>query len=462
MLDLQRTLTFATGSWYRVTILPDFLKQGEAARLFPVLSTTSKEGRATSILLSCLEKVDEFAAAQLRTLGVRPGKRTTLQCFTEVVFNDTSQKNKRPDGLIVVSTGVQKKYFLVESKIGNAELDAAQIESYVRICKEKKLDGVITISNQYSTAPSIHPLEEVRKLKIKIPVFHWSWMSLLTTIDLMVSNEEVVDADQLLLMNELRRFLSHDSTGVKGFDRMPPEWAEVNKTLSNQGSITAKSDHAQKVVDAWIQEVKDLCLILSRLTNTSVVEKLPAAQAKNPDSRKKAGTKTLVENQMLVANFEIPDAASPVEVVADINQRSIYVGMALNAPQDKKSSTARLNWLLRQLKKCELDNCYVRANWPGSSAPTSYLVSDLINDPSLITKDKEHLTVSSFMVFGSYRLGARFGQLANFITDLETNVPNFYRKVGQNLTQWKKPAPKIIESAEHVDVDAISKEAEEF
>ena len=193
-----------------------------------------------------------------------------------------------------------------------------------------------------------------------------------------------------------------------------------------------------------------------------MVEKLPAAQTKNPDSRKKAGTKTLVENQMLVANFEIPDAASPVEVVADINQRSIYVGMALNAPQDKKSSTARLNWLLRQLKKCELDNCYVRANWPGSSAPTSYLVSDLINDPSLVTKDKEHLTVSSFMVFGSYRLGARFGQLANFITDLETNVPNFYRKVGQNLTQWKKPAPKIIESAEHVDVDAISKEAEEF
>ena len=46
--------------------IPDFLKQGEAARLFPVLATTSKEGRATSILLSCMEKVDEFAAAQLK------------------------------------------------------------------------------------------------------------------------------------------------------------------------------------------------------------------------------------------------------------------------------------------------------------------------------------------------------------------------------------------------------------
>ena len=93
--------------------LPEFLKQGEAARLFPVLATTSKEGRATSILLSCMEKVDEFASAQLKTLGLRSGKRTKLECFTEVVFADTTQKNKRPDGLIVIKTGVQEKYFLV-------------------------------------------------------------------------------------------------------------------------------------------------------------------------------------------------------------------------------------------------------------------------------------------------------------------------------------------------------------
>jgi len=460
--DLQGTLIFAQGSWYRMSELPGFLKQGEAARLFPVLSTTSKEGRATSILLSCLDKVDEFAAVQLKTLGLRPGKRTSVQSYTEVVFNDSSQKNKRPDGLIVVSTGVQKKHYLVEAKIGNAALDASQIESYMRICKEKKLDGVITISNQYSSSPDIHPLEEVRKIKIKVPVYHWSWMSLLTTIDLMVSNEEVADNDQLLLMNELRRFLSHDSTGVKGFDRMPPEWSDVNKTLANQGKLSIRSDEAQKVVEAWTQEAKDLCLILSRLTNTPVQEKLPATHSKNPEARMKAGIKTLVDNQKLVANFEIPYAASPLEVVADIKQRSIYVGMNINAPQDRKSSTARLNWLLRQLKNCDLDNIFVRANWPGSSAPTSYQVTDLINEPNLITKDKEHLTLSSFMVFGSYRLGGRFTQLANFISDLEDNVPLFYRQIGQNLSQWKKPAPRIQETSDSVDVEAISREAEDF
>ena len=33
---------------------PDYLLQGEAARLFPVLATTSKEGRTTSIVLACI------------------------------------------------------------------------------------------------------------------------------------------------------------------------------------------------------------------------------------------------------------------------------------------------------------------------------------------------------------------------------------------------------------------------
>src|SRR6056297_1183533 len=46
---------------------PDYLVQGEAARLFPVLATTSKEGRTTSILLGCISKIDEFGAALLES-----------------------------------------------------------------------------------------------------------------------------------------------------------------------------------------------------------------------------------------------------------------------------------------------------------------------------------------------------------------------------------------------------------
>ena len=53
--------------------LPEYLKQGETARLFPVLATTSKEGRTTSIVLACLSFVGEFGSEVLSSLGVRVG-----------------------------------------------------------------------------------------------------------------------------------------------------------------------------------------------------------------------------------------------------------------------------------------------------------------------------------------------------------------------------------------------------
>lgn len=440
--------------------LPDFVKQGEAARLFPVLSMTSKEGRATSILLSCMTKVDEFAASLIKTLGIKAGKRTKIDCFTEVVFSKNSQGDKRPDGLILVNTGAQTRYFLVEAKIGNAELEPEQIENYVRICKEFKLDGVITISNLYALRPDNHPLEAVRKIKIKIPVYHWSWMSILTTVDLMVKNDEVADSDQMSLIKELRRFLSHESTGVKGFNRMPPEWSEVNKILSNQGSISPKSPIASQVIEAWQQEAKDLCLILSRHTNTAVAEILPRVHMKNPEKRSKADIKALIETSCLKSNFAIPNAASPIEVIADLDKRSIYVSMTIDAPMDRVKSRARVTWLLRQLKDKEVENCFIRANWPGSSGPTLYAVCDLVQNPDLISQDKEHLTVYSFDVFRSYDLGARFAQVSNFIGELEKAVPKFYASVGQNLSQWKKPAPKINPNSDGVDIEDIASDAE--
>ena len=74
-------------------MLPEYLKQGEPARLFPVLATTSKEGRTTSIFLPCLARIDEFGASLLTSLGHRVGKRSKIECYTEVVFKN--EKNPK-------------------------------------------------------------------------------------------------------------------------------------------------------------------------------------------------------------------------------------------------------------------------------------------------------------------------------------------------------------------------------
>ena len=51
--------------------LPSVIKRGERARLFPVLSETSKEGRTTAVFLSCLANVTEYGGTLLASVGQR-------------------------------------------------------------------------------------------------------------------------------------------------------------------------------------------------------------------------------------------------------------------------------------------------------------------------------------------------------------------------------------------------------
>lgn len=444
---------------------PDYLAQGEAARLFPVLATTSKEGRTTSIVLACVSKIEEFGADLLTTVGQRVGKRAQIETLTEIIFKSEKTKVKdRPDGLIVLRSGTKEWRALVEAKVGNAELGFEQVEKYREIAKEQGIDCVITISNQFATTPINHPIEEVRKSRSKIPVYHWSWMSILTIIDLLLNRDGVADEDQKLLLNELRRFLTHESAGVKGFDRMPPEWGEINRLVSAGGKIPVKSHEAGAVLDAWHQETRDLSLILSRQAETMVTEKLPRKHRNATWERRKDELSILRDTGQLRSALDIPDAAAPLEVVADIARRTIDIGMTLRAPENKVSSKARVNWLLRQIKSEKLGDLFVRLSWPGRSEATQFSVADLLADPSICEKDKAGLQVVKFHIFMAKRLGGKFTQQTNFIKELEDAVPLFYREIGQNLAAWRKPAPRIKSdrsSSADVSVSALQDEAEE-
>lgn len=446
--------------------LPDFMKQGEVARLFPVLSTTSKEGRTTSIVLACMSKIHEFGAHLLMSVGQKVGVRTTLETYTEVVFQKLGANGSaRPDGLIILKTGRKEWRALVEAKVGNTDLTVDQIEHYRKLAQDNDIDCVITISNQFATTPQNHPLSDVQKSRSNVAVFHWSWMHILTIADLLLSDNGVEDVTQRHLLNELRRFLSHDSAGVRGFDRMPAEWSALNKLVSSGGMVSAKSPLVQPVLEAWHQETRDLSLILSRLTGAQVIEKLPRKYLSDPTLRMKEELQVLKERQCLVSVLHVPDAVAPIDILADISRRSIDVGMTLRAPEDRKSTKARVNWLLRQIKTERVGDLFVRLMWPGKSDPTQHALSDLRSDPTIAEEGKEHLSPHGFHIFLSRRVGARFTQQINFISELEDIVPRFYGEFGSILQAWQKKAPQLKPdriSHDDVSVAGLSEDSEDF
>lgn len=336
--------------------LPNFVKSGEPARLFPILADTSKEGRTLSIFLACLESVGGFGRALLSGLGQKIGMRGRIDTFTEVVLATSAGDTKhRPDGLIVVNTDKSTWTALVEAKVGAAELTNAQIEGYLNLAKLNGIDAVITLSNQFTPLPTHHPL---------------TVSSLLTR--------------------------------------------KVSPVLSRQ-----VSDHVQ--------------LAMGR------------AEATDPTLRLKKAITALTANASLVADIVIPNAAAPMQVTADFRKRVLSVSMWLRAPGDRKSTKARLSWLLKQLSGTEPKDLHIRLFWPGRAKATQYPLATLVESPQIATEERPGMVVASFEVLLVRELGAKFVQRKVIVSELVKSASQFHAGVGGRLTAWQAKPAKIAE-----------------
>ncbi len=426
--------------------LPSGIKQCEPARLFPVLSDTSKEGRTTAVFLSCVANVFEYGRALLATLGQRAGTRATIRCYTEVTFETPGDMpNLRPDGLIVLTVGSRQWTALIEAKVGTNELTSDQIEAYLNLAQAHKIDAVISISNQFSAAPQLHPLAIKRRASSKVALYHWSWMYVLTEADLLLTNQEILDVDQRYLLAELVRFLTHPSAGVKGFDAMPKAWGEMCAAVRAGAPVDPNSMQAQEVVGAWHQEVRDLSLIISRQVGVEVTNRLPRALIGDATARMKADLAELSDTKCLTASLQVPDAAAPIDVCVNVAQRTITSSAKIKAPVDKKSTKARINWVLRQLQKSPDTDMHIRLYWPGRGPHTQHTLAALRHDVGIADHGREKTQVSAIEICLVRELGGRFAQSKNFIKDLETAVPCFYESVMQYLKPWQPPAPRMRE-----------------
>lgn len=428
--------------------LPDFLATGEQARLIPVGSEAKKEGRATSVLLANLSAVHEFAQVIFGAIGMRIGLRANIDMYTEVVLKDKSGREKlRPDGLIIINTGRTQWKALVEAKISNAELNAEQIKDYLALAKKYNIDAVITLSNQYSAMPTHHPIN-FKKSDLKgVDLFHFSWMFILTEAILLLKSMGVEDEDQRFLLNEMVRYFDHDSVGVLEFKSMNKEWKDINTSVRSGSTLSKTSPEVENTIISWHQEARDLCLIMSRTLAVPVTLRLNRKHTNDPVARVKDDCEQLVKTHNLTCELDIPNAVSPLTVTADIKRRAIDCTMTLNAPKDKQRPSARLNWLLRQLKNTDLDDIFVRVSTMGRGNNPQAKLNEIRENPdAFLTFEGNQIQPIGFDVILSRDFAGKFSGRNTFIQAVEEAVKDFYSAAGQYLEGWTPPAPKIKKS----------------
>ncbi len=430
----------------------DFLESGEVARLIPVIADSRREQRVASVFLATISAVPDLAGVLLQSVGVRLGKRSVLDTYTEVVLKGQKNSKDRPDGLIVVSSGSRTWRALVEAKIGSASLDDEQVGRYLQAARENGIEAVVTLSNQFVARPDHSPVNASKLLTKKVNLFHWSWKMILTEAVLLQTRGAVGNPDQAFILREFVRFISHDSIGVAGFDRMPNQWKDTVTLVKSGGTIPKSSMEATEIVSAWHQEVRDLGLRMSQHLAANVDVKLSRAHSSDAELRLKDDCLKLSSDNRLEVEYDVPNAASNLTVKVDLVSQTIRVGMELDAPQDKQKSSARINWLLRQLKSTKSEQIFVRITWPSRAPDTVCRLSELRDDPSSVVGNAP-LAPKRFEVFLLSDNARRFSGRNTFIEELEQVVPEFYDDVGQHLVRWVPKPPKPVAKAERAEKD---------
>lgn len=440
--------------------VPEYLSKGEPARLIPVVADSGREQRAISILMAAMTAVYEFRQAMLTSLGLRVGNRSRLSAWTEVCFKGDKEpkgKNDRPDGLMILETGKSQWRALVEAKIGNAELSEEQIRAYMAQAKQYGVDAVLTVSNQYVALPSHHPVKVPKNLARGVELFHWSWSYAMTQATLLLEGSAIQSEDQRHLLSEILRFFSHDSSGVNRFDRMNHEWKELINRIQAGAILRPNEEAVENTVSSWHQEQRDLCLLMSRKLTRPISLKLSRTHRTDAVQRLRDDCELLVKDHVMNAVLDVPDVVSDIVVSSNLARRTITCSVRIDAPLDKKRSSARVNWLIRQLSKTEPTGIYVKAIRPGRTLDSQATLSDLLENPDTLEAVGSSVPPVEFEVFYLVDLATRFSGNKIFIEEVEKAVPHFYEQVAQRLRPWVASPPTIRRDDPAAVIDGVEK-----
>ena len=413
----------------------------QPSRLMPVSGLNAadeQERRGTSALLAVMQAVSEYGKAVLQYFNAPNGN---IETFIEVPF-ELGGKKYRPDGLIRIRRGAKTWVALVEVKTLRNKLDDAQVSAYLEIAKQEGFDAVITISNELASVGGAHPLTLDRRTTKKVELHHISWSLLHHDALVLFKSGAIKDKQRNWILGEFIRYLEYPKSGAIDFDDMGQSWVTVREAAI-ASTLRANDTSTLDVVDHYSQLMRYVAMNLSSKLGVKVNRVLKRADRENPRDFLSRMAYELARSGRMTGQIDIPNAAAPIEITADLRAGRIFCSLILGAPLSGRPAT-KVSWLLRQLRESPRD-LLLSVNGPRARdvGPTLRL-EKAIERPDLLLAGV-NFEIRSFSISIGGTAGSKRGQGKNsFVDSVISLVDSFYGSTVQNLKAFVPPAPKVI------------------
>lgn len=428
----------------------------QPARLFPITGikgAIDQERRTASAFLAVLKVVPDLAYTLFSDVKVPKG---SVETYIEPEFK-IDKKSVRPDGYVVITRGKKVWKALLEVKTGTNDLDLNQINMYLGLCRDFKIDALITLSNQVINASGGHPTDGVDQRKLRsTQLEHISWLRVISESLVLSEHTGIEDIEQDYVLKELIRFLQSKESGASEFNDMSQAWAKVRDSIKI-GAYRKPDQDVFEIVSRFESLMRYAAFTLSARIGVAAKESLPRL-AKSDYKKHLASTgQKLIDMKTLAGELEIPGAASSLKLVADLGASNLHCSFDLGAPQDVRNK-ARVNWLVRQLKggpdETLISWTYKRAR----SSEKPLRLSDLRQ--GLIDLDLDSAReISSFNVSLVGKMGTkRTAGSGSFIDSVIGLISTTYGELLQKVKPWQPAAPKLSESVREL-IPEIEKQA---
>lgn len=443
------------GNWKDFSKFNEFVKEGnirlQNARLIPLLKTGDEQA-LTSIFLSSLKLIKEFRKKVFSDIKLKNSGK--IYYFTEVCFKDIDDGSIFDGVILVVSKGKVVDSAIIEVKNDKNKIDAQQIQRYYDLAKSLGFSKVVTISNEFVSAPDVSVVK-INYLSKNTKLFHLSWTYIQTLGQLLLfdNEDDIEDVDQIELMKEVLHYMSDSRSGVNGFNQMSNGWTQVSDDIRNMKKSNPENLH--DAVMSWHQEEIDMKLMLSRHLGIIVT-----SRNEDPKIKLKNNINKLKTKNYLSTSLSVKGAVSNIDIKAEFERRMLQMSVEITPNLNYKTFEGRLNSLNRQIKKMDselLNHLTITGKVFKSPNPIIETYKDYDN---FYNEDFKKKDVRKFVLTVNQSLGGSFKSKKKFVVLIEDLLKDFYEDIVQNLVSYVPPPPTMKKEVKTVIEDVVEKDVE--